>query len=109
MRRSICRPILLGVGLMLGLEATAAQAQIPLFYGGEVLTPLGNRRSDGSYIYPYQRPGATRQVRSRSYTTAASRSYATRYYFPAQGSYYTPFPGTSYRQYGTYRRGGRWR
>ena len=77
--------LLLGAGLLLGLTADTARAQIPLFYGGEVLTPLGNRRSDGSYIYPYQDPRNRGRVQGRAVA-------ATRYTYPAGTTYATPRP-----------------
>ncbi len=72
--------LLLGLGVFLSLPATPARAQIPLFYGGEVLTPLGNRRSDGGYIYPHQDP------RNRARVVAP----ATRTYRQPRTTYYAP-------------------
>ena len=90
--------ITLGFGLALALSSLAApaRAQFPVFYGGQVLTPFGNRGSDGSYRYPSQAP--RRATNYRRGNTSASR-----YYFAPQGSYYTPYPGKTY--YRTQRRG----
>lgn len=86
---SIRPAILLGSVLALACVSAPAHAQFPVFYGGEVLTPFGNRGSDGSYRYPYQNP--------RRYA-AQPRSYATtpasRYYFVPQGTYYVQQPRT---------------
>jgi hypothetical protein len=84
--------LLLGSGLLFGMTAETARAQIPLFYGGEVLTPLGNRRSDGSYIYPYQDP----RYRGPVQTRAATVRPTTRNYYPTGATYTTARP-RSYR------------
>ena len=54
--------ITLGFGLALALSGLSApaRAQFPVFYGGQGLTPFGNRGSDGSYRYPSPRPEANR-------------------------------------------------
>jgi hypothetical protein len=70
--------------------ASESRAQFPVFYGGEVLTPFGNRGSDGSYRYPSRPPRRQVVARPRQFSSAA------RYYFVPQGSYYTPFPGSTY-------------
>ncbi len=82
--------LLLGAGLLLGMTAEAARAQAPVFYGGQVLTPLGNRRSDGSYIYPSQDP------RNRARMQGATVVPGRRSYYATGATYKTARP-RSYR------------
>ncbi len=86
--------LLLASVVVLGVSASSARAQFPVFYGGQVLTPFGNRGSDGSYRYP----STTRSYgapRGYSRVVPASRTYYApqRMYYQPQRMYYTPYPG----------------
>jgi hypothetical protein len=50
-----------------------AHAQFPIFSGGEVLTPFGQRGSDGSYLTPYARRLAAKEKAARAKKQAAHR------------------------------------
>jgi hypothetical protein len=88
MRRRIRARMLVGALVLaggMGLEVPAARAQFPVFYGGQVLTPFGNRGSDGSYLNRRQAPRVRRfAARPR------------RYYYSVQSRSYPVQPGYTY-------------
>jgi hypothetical protein len=78
----------------MGLEVPVARAQFPVFYGGQVLTPFGNRGSNGSYLNRRQARRAYRYAgRPGSYYPARPR------YYSAQPGYYSvpTYPSGYYR------------
>jgi hypothetical protein len=90
MDRKLTRGALLGVLVIAGtswLGLPPTRAQFPIFYGGEVLTPFGNRNSDGSYRTAPPRRSPT--PRPRYNTTPPAR---------ARYNYYAPAPRYDYAQ-----------
>ena len=111
---------LLAMGLFLVLGSVPARAQFPVFYGGQVLTPFGNRGSDGSYLNPSQRPARSARV-NRTYATTPTRYYTaptttptryvttpTTYTTTPRGTYYIQRPATYRQSPATNRTAPRW-
>ena len=109
----------------LELGASRAQAQFPIFFGGDVLLPDGRklgtppgrprRREDypvGSIGYAnspsrpsYAPPARTYAAPIPGYTSAPQPySYAPQTYYAPQPRYYAPQPGYYYPQQPAYRR-----
>jgi hypothetical protein len=95
MRRRIRARMLAGALVLaggMGLEVPLARAQFPVFYGGQVLTPFGNRGSDGSYLNRRQAPRVRRFAsRPRAYAYPAQPRY-----YSVQPRYYSVQPGYNY-------------
>ena len=86
-----------------------AHAQFPIFRGGEVLAPFGNRNFDGSYKTPrtrtrrVQRPVYTAPIPAQTYVVPSVTTYTytyptTRGYVVSQPTYYYYYPQRTYRR-----------